>query len=164
MKLTRKKIRMIIESDMQQMMDDMNIDVDIIAKRKDRQLQGIEKIKVKIKKIIDDLLGENEESANQAEIILSSGFGSIVYDAYVISELKKEKLSLQTKKQTLSNRMASNEELRIQRGGHYSSQSEIFYDFHRYQYYDEENEKLQKEISKIVRKIESIDEVLDYIM
>ena len=147
---------------MQQMLDDMNVDVDIIKRRKDRQQQGIEAIKVKIKKFINDLISEDEESANQAAVILSSGFGNIDYNAYVISELKKIKNELKIRVSEIESIIAGNTSL-LSSTGHYADQSQMFDEFYANQHYNLEIQKNEDKIFNINQKLELIDEVLSYI-
>ena len=164
MKITRKKLKQLIESDMQQMLDDMNVDVDILDRRKNIQQKRIETEVSKYKTWVNMLASDNEENSNWAEQLLSSGTGSKLSDKLIIKELKNKRQELEYDILGIVSNISHLQDLLIPsyHAGP-GAQSRLFYELEMTDHYKEEIEKNYKLIDKIEEKINLIDEVLSYI-
>ena len=145
------------------MLDDMNMDVDIIKRRSDIKNQQLDYVKNKIKRLINFLVGDDELSANQASIILSSGFGNSQYNSIAISFLQERKSKLKIKSDIIASKILDDENNLVQPTTIHGSQSKYFEELKAYEYYSKKIEDQNKELEKINSKIEMIDEVLTYI-
>ena len=164
MKLSRKKLRQLIESDMQQMLDDMNVDVDVLDRRKNIQQKRIETEVSKYKTWVSMLASDNEEHSSWAEMLLSSGTGSKQSDELIIKELKNKRQELEHDIRGVVGTINHLQTL-LAPGYHtgHDAQSRLFNDLEWTAHYEKEIEEKHELINKIQEKINLIDEILSYI-